>query len=114
MLIAAAILTASINIEIDLGSLFRAHRTKSPTVTCGIKTVGYHFMGAPGQKFRYAGENWTVPEEGWIELIADQRITTYRIGNRTLPLNDFPLNQFGFREVPIPAERPPIEKEMGQ
>ena len=115
MLIAVAVLTASINIEIDLAKLFGVNRNrKAPAVTCGIRTIGYRFVGAPGQKFRYAGENWTLPEEGWIELIADRRNTTYRIDNRTLPLADLPLDQFGFGEVQLPAAQSGTEKELGQ
>lgn len=111
MYLAAAIaLSASINLEIDLGSLVRTHRVQSPTVTCGIRTVGYRFAGVPGQEFRYAGDTYTIPAEGWIELIADRRKTTYRIHDRTLPLDGWPLNQFGFREVPLPK----FEKEMNQ
>ncbi|HEX2122905.1 MAG TPA: hypothetical protein VHL59_14835 [Thermoanaerobaculia bacterium] len=108
--LAAIALTASINLEIDLGALVRAHRPQTPTVTCGIKTVGYRFEGRPGQEFRYAGDTYVVPEEGWIELIADRRSTTYRIHDRALPLDVWPLNQFGFREVPLPK----TEKETNQ
>lgn len=109
MLIAALTLTAAINLEIDLGKLFNAHRLKEPAVTCGIKTVGYRFMGKPGRQFRYAGDKYTVPEEGWIELIADRRNTSYRIDDRKLPLDGWPLNQFGFREVPLPTQQSAIE-----
>jgi hypothetical protein len=115
MLIAAATLTAAISLEIDLGGLIRAHRTREPRVTCGIKTVGYRFEGKAGQQFRYAGDTYTVPEEGWIELIADRRNVTYRIDNRTIPLDGFPLNQFGFGEVTLPSPQPLIaEKETGK
>lgn len=105
MLLAAATLTAALSLEIDLGALFKANRIREPKVTCGIHTVGYRFSGKPGQTFRYAGDTYTIPEEGWIELIADRRNTTYRIHNATLPLDGFPLNQFGFGEVPLPTEK---------
>lgn len=114
MLVAAITLTAAISFEVDLGKLFNAHRLQEPTVTCGIRTVGYRFSGAPGQKFRYAGDEYTIPEEGWIELIADRRKTTYRIGDRTLPLDVWPLNQFGFRDVPLPTPQSQIEKEVSR
>lgn len=103
MLIAAAMLTAAINVEIDLGSLFRRNEPQAPAVTCSIKTVGYRFSGTPGQEFRYAGDTYRIPREGAIELIADSRRNTYSIGGRTLPLDAWPQNQFGFREVSLPA-----------
>ena len=109
MLLAAA-LTAAIHLEVDLGSLLKANRVKSPTVTCGIKTVGYRFSGQPGQTFRYAGDSYTIPEEGWIELIADPHKTSYRIGDRSLPLEVWPYNQFSFREVPLPTPQDLLEK----
>ena len=111
----AITLTAAISAEIDLGSLFKAHRLKEPAVTCGIKTVGYRFEGTPGQSFRYAGETFQIPSEGWIELIADRRSTTYRINDRSLPLDVWPTNQFGFREVPLPSpETTTTEKETAR
>jgi len=114
MLLAAAIVTASINIEIDLGRVFGAKRKQSPAATCGIRVVGYHFTGTPGRKFRYAGDTYVMPEEGWIELIADRRSKTYRIDNRSLPLDGFPLNQFGFAEVPLPSEQPAVAQEASR
>ncbi|HKR62959.1 MAG TPA: hypothetical protein VJZ00_04440 [Thermoanaerobaculia bacterium] len=102
MLILAVALTASINIELDLGTLIKHSAPKSPDVTCGISTVGYRFTGKPGQRFRYAGDTYLVPSEGWVELIADKRRTTYSFDGRTLPLDVWPKNQFGFREIPLP------------
>jgi hypothetical protein len=102
MILAAAVLTAAISLEIDLGALISAHRVKSPTVTCGIRTVGYRFTGKPGQTFRYAGDTYAIPEEGWVELIADRRKTTYRVDNRSVSIAEAPLNQFGFGEVELP------------
>ena len=102
MLILATILTASISVELDLGALLHRNAAKEPTVTCGISTVGYRFTGKPGQEFRYAGDTYQVPSEGWVELIADKRRTTYSIDGRSLPLEVWPKNQFGFREVPLP------------
>jgi hypothetical protein len=112
MLVAAVTLTAALSLEIDLGSLLKAHRVREPKVTCGIHTVGYRFSGKPGQTFRYAGDTYTIPQEGWIELIADRDKTTARVNNTTLPLDGYPLNQFGFGEVPLPDPLPSIaEKE---
>lgn len=104
MILASALLLASINVEIDLGALFnRAKAVQETTVSCGIATVGYRFSGQAGQEFRYAGVNYKVPAEGWIELIASRRRTTYAFAGRSLPLEVWPYNQFGFREVPLPA-----------
>jgi hypothetical protein len=111
MLILAAVLTASINL--DLTSLIR-HARKEPVVTCGIVTVGYRFRGKPGQEFRYAGDTYEIPEEGWVELIADRRRTTYAIRGRSLPLDVWPRDPFGFRDVPLPSPLPsPGSNEQG-
>lgn len=100
----AAVLTASINVEIDLGALVRRARTvETPTATCGISTVGYRFVGKPGQEFRYAGDTYVVPAEGSIELIAHPRRQSYAVSGRSLPLEVWPRDQFGFREVPLPT-----------
>jgi hypothetical protein len=111
MLILAAALTLGINIEIDLGALIRRHELREPKVTCGIHTVGYRFIGKPGQQFRYAGETWTLPREGFIELIADARRRTYSFEGRTLPLDVWPMDQFSFRQVPLPSPPPAVEQE---
>src|SRR5688500_6393987 len=100
-LAAAILLAASINDEIDLGLLFkRASAVQEPNVVCGISTVGYRFMGKPGQAFRYAGDTYIVPAEGTIELVASRRRTTYTFNGRSLSLEVWPRDQFGFREVP--------------
>lgn len=104
MILAAAILTASMSVEVDLGALLkRSKAVQSPAVTCGISTVGYRFVGKPGQQFRYAGDTYTVPGEGSIELIASPRRTSYAFAGRSLPLEVWPRDQFGFREVPLPT-----------
>ena len=104
MLLLATILTASINVELNLGGLFRkAESVQSSTVTCNISTVGYRFVGKAGQEFRYAGDTYVMPAEGTIELIAAPRRATYAINGRTLPLDVWPRDQFGFREVPLPT-----------
>lgn len=110
MLLLAVAFTASLNVEIDLGALVhRAKTVQSPNTTCNISTVGYRFVGTPGTEFRYAGDTYVVPSEGSIELIAHPRRTTYAIHGRSLPLEVWPRDQFGFREVPLPS--PAIEKE---
>lgn len=104
MILAAAVLTAAISIEVDLVALFKGARAaETSSVTCGISTVGYRFVGKAGQKFRYAGDTYRVPVEGSIELIAAPRRTTYAYNGRSLPLEVWPRDQFGFREVPLPT-----------
>lgn len=105
MIILAAALTLGINIEIDLGALISRQERKSPAVTCGIKTVGYRFSGAPGQQFRYAGETFTIPRQGYVEVISLSKVTTYSVADRALPLEDgvSPLDGFSFRWIALPA-----------
>ena len=105
MILLAAALSASINLEIDLGALVRRGRRveQNAAATCNISTVGYRFIGRAGQEFRYAGDTYVVPAEGSIELIAHPRRNTYAIDGRSLPLDVWPRDQFGFREVPLPG-----------
>ncbi len=110
MLILAAVLTASMNVDLNLATLIRKSQVTDPAVTCGIVTVGYRFRGKPGQEFRYAGDKYEVPREGWVELIADRRRTTYAINGRTLPLDVWPRDPFGFRDIPLPS---PITSNEG-
>ncbi|HYH07872.1 MAG TPA: hypothetical protein VEK11_12515 [Thermoanaerobaculia bacterium] len=103
MFIVAAVLTASLTLELDLTRLIRGAKA-DPKVTCGITTVGYRFRGQPGQSFRYAGDTWEIPREGWIELLADKRRTSYAIAGKTISLDDAsPRDPFGFREVSLPS-----------
>lgn len=101
MIILAAALTLGIQIEIDLTELIRRHTQRTPATTCGIKTVGYHFSGRPGQQFRYAGETFTIPAEGYVEVISFPRVKTYAFEGKTLPLEDgvSPLDGFSFRWI---------------
>jgi hypothetical protein len=105
MFIMAAALTLGINLEIDLTALIKRQERRAPTVTCGIKVVGYHFAGEPGQQVRYAGETFTIPAEGFVEVISLPRVTTYVANGRTLPLEDgvSPLDGFSFRWINLPA-----------
>lgn len=104
MLIAAAALTLSINLELDLTSLLKkARKAEVRGLTCGIKTVGYRFVGAPGQVFRYEGDQYVVPADGAIELVTGRRKTSeYEANGHVLPLDVWPIDQFGFRTVPLP------------
>ncbi|HEY0156268.1 MAG TPA: hypothetical protein VGF28_03160 [Thermoanaerobaculia bacterium] len=103
MFLLAAALTASISIDIDLSGLIRRANQAEPKATCNIVTVGYRFRGRPGQEFRYAGDTYQIPAEGWVELIADRRRTTFAMNGETFPIADSPRDPFGFRDVTLPT-----------
>ena len=105
MIVAAAALTMAISLEIDLTALLSRHNRRSPEATCGIKTVGYRFRGTPGRQVKYAGETFTLPREGFIDVISLKRVTTYSVDGRTLPLEDgvSPLDGFSFRWIDLPT-----------
>ena len=109
MLLAAAVLTLSI--EIDLTGLLRRYSDpRSPDgIACGIKVVGYHITGRPGQKFGYARETFTIPAEGFVEVIALPRVKHYTFEGRKHPLEDgvSPLGPFSFRWITLPASPDP-------
>lgn len=84
------------------------------TYTCGIRTVGWRFIGEPGTQFSIPRRTflwvtyhrWTIEKDGDIELIrVAGDLDHYRIDGRDLPLNVWPHNQYGFREVPVPRNR---------
>ncbi|HEX7706273.1 MAG TPA: hypothetical protein VF701_07440 [Thermoanaerobaculia bacterium] len=102
MFIAAAILVAAIGINPEVKPEAKKSVVAEPQVSCGIKTVGYRFTGEPGQQFRYAGATYVIPEEGWVEVVANKRQKNYLINGSTLPLVGGPHNQFGFLEVALP------------
>lgn len=104
MLIAAAVLTLSVSLEIDLtGLMKKARAAEVKGLTCNIRTVGYRFVGKAGQTFHYEGDTYVVPTDGWIELIASRRKTAeYHANGRALPLDVWPIDNFGFRSVPLP------------
>ena len=104
-MILAALLTATLTSQIDLSSLYAAANDgMTSKVTCNISTVGYRFVGKPGQEFRYGRETYSVPQTGSVELIASPRRTTYAFEGRTLPLDAGARDQFGFREITLPSE----------
>jgi len=103
MFLLAAVLTASMNVDLNLSVLIKRQQVQEPVATCGIKTVGYRFRGKAGQEFQYAGDKYQIPAEGWVELIADRGRTTYAISGKTLPLDVWPRDPFGFRDIPLPS-----------
>lgn len=92
---------AAISLTLDLGRLVQKQPSNPPAVTCGIKTVSYRFTGLPGREFRYAGETFRVPASGSIELIAS-RANDYSVDGKKLPLDVWPIDEFGSRTVKLP------------
>src|SRR5262245_42418746 len=86
---------------LSLAALLSRKPLVEPVVTCHKGTVAYKFVGAPGTAFRYMGETYTVPPRGWIELIRDGGDTNYQSGEKTLPLEVWPIDEFGTRTVPL-------------
>lgn len=103
MIVIAVVLAAGLNIEIDLGVLFKARR-KPPAATCGIRVAGYRVAGRPGQQFGYGGETFTIPREGFVDVISLPRVIHVSFEGRTLPLDsaDATLDDFGFRRIALP------------
>lgn len=93
-LILAASIQPSINIEIDLAPLWAAHYRRAGaqplSLRCGIKTVGYRWIGEPGRKVKYLGKTYSIGEDGTLELIASR----YSVPTGEWSEHD----QFGFRE----------------
>ncbi len=94
---------ALLAIKLNVASLFGKPNLHESKVTCHIKTVSYKFVGQPGFTFLYAGEQYSVPASGWIELLAVGGPAVYRVGARELPLEVWPKDEFGTRTVPLPS-----------
>src|SRR5947209_11213537 len=81
-------------------------RRPQPIATCHTGAVSYRFVGAPGTTFRYSGATYSVPNSGSIELVGHGDETVYQFADRKLPLDVWPINEFGTRTVPLPANAP--------
>ena len=78
------------------------HSSPRPVVVCHTGTVSYKFVGTPGATFTYAGAKYSVPNSGWIELLAEREDKGYLAASgRTLPLDVWPIDAFGTRTVPL-------------
>jgi hypothetical protein len=73
----------------------------APAVTCHSGAVSYKFVGAPGTQFTFAGTRYSVSAKGWIELLSGGE-QSYQANGRDLPLNVWPIDDFGTRSVPLP------------
>lgn len=94
------LLIAALATQIHFASIFH-HGASAPAPTCGITTVSYRFVGAPGTAFRYDGADYVIPAGGSIELIAGKNATEYQHAGRQLPLEVWPRDAFGTRTVPV-------------
>ena len=94
---------------ITLAALLSRRPAPQPVVTCHAGTVSYRFVGAPGTTFRYSGESFSVPKSGSIELIGHGGEREYQLADRALPLEVWPIDQFGTRTVPLPQSAIPQE-----
>lgn len=100
---ATALLLLSILPQVAVaGPSSRERSSEVKGLTCNIKTVGYRFVGQAGQSFRYAGNEFTVPAAGSIELVSSRKKTTYEIAGSVLALDGWPADQFGIRTVALP------------
>ena len=104
MIILAAALALSLDGKADLTTLNRRVAEVNPPMTCGIKVVGYHIAGTPGRQFRYGRSTYTIPSEGYVELIAPTRGTkAMSVDGRSLSLDEGALDGFGMRRIDLPA-----------
>lgn len=87
------------------------HHTPIAAPVCHKGTVSYKFVGTPGATFTYAGERWSIPANGSIELLTSE--TVYLAANgRSLPLDVWPIDAFGTRTVPVQAAPPDAMAEQ--
>jgi hypothetical protein len=76
------------------------HHSPVAAPVCHKGTVSYKFVGSPGATFMYAGERYSIPANGSIELLTSE--TVYLAANgRSLPLDVWPIDAFGTRTVPV-------------
>ncbi len=92
-------------LTLHLANLFRPAQLPTPKVSCGIRTVSYRFQGLPGQELWYDGVSYRIPATGTVEILASPGVADYQTAGRMLPLNVWPLDDFGTRTVPLPSER---------
>jgi hypothetical protein len=93
---------------VALTTLIATSAFAAPAVTCHSGTISYKFVGAPGTAFTYGGKSYTVPKNGSIELVRENREAAYLIAGKSLPLEVWPMDAFGTRTVPLPrAEAAP-------
>ena len=101
MMIPAALL--AIHLTFDIGPKPGGSRSsKPPVVTCHKGAVSYKFVGTPGTKFVYGGDQYVLPIEGTIEVISAPHASDYLLAGNKLPVDVGPLDAFGTRTVTVP------------
>jgi hypothetical protein len=87
------------------------HHSPVTAPVCHKGTVSYKFVGTPGATFMYAGERFSIPADGSIELLTSE--TVYLAANgRSLPLDVWPIDAFGTRTVPVQTTPPDASAEQ--
>src|ERR1700682_1605912 len=103
MMLVAAI---ALNVTIDLGPKPKGHSSRPPVVTCHKGAVSYRFVGTPGTKFAYGGDEYVLPIEGSIELLGARGSADYVLAGEELAVDVGPLDPFGTRTVDVPKPPP--------
>jgi hypothetical protein len=111
MIFAAAAAAVALNVTIDLGPKKNSASGRAPVVTCHKGAVSYNFVGTPGTKFSYGGDEYVLPIEGSIELLADRKSSEYILAGSRLPVDVGPLDAFGTRTVEIPMPEPQLQAQ---
>ena len=99
MLIVAAAITFNLNLA---RLVHRVAQVAPPAQECHVRVVSHKFVGTPGTAFTYDGDSYVIPLSGSIELIASKGADSYAAAGHQLPLNVFPLDQFGTETVRLP------------
>jgi hypothetical protein len=99
-LLLAALL--SVQFEVDLGPLVNHFRQSRPADTCGVRFIGYRFIGQPHQPFEYMGETYEIGDYGYVELIAGygRQSMQYKVDGVVVQIQHEPADVFlGFVDV---------------
>ena len=103
----ALVAAIALNVTIDLGPKRNVRSSRPPVVTCHKGAVSYKFVGTPGTKFTYGGDEYVLPIEGAVEIIAARGATDYLLAGDRLPIDSGPLDAFGTRIVDVPMPPQP-------
>lgn len=73
---ALAFITLTIG-NVEAGMWRNAERRADESRECNIKVTSYRFVGTPGTTVRYGRQNFTIPTEGAIEVVAKKRVDSF-------------------------------------
>jgi hypothetical protein len=96
-----SIFAAALVTQLHFASFFHRASVPAPTTSCRIDTVSYKFVGAPGTEFVYEGKNYSIPDTGAIELLADKKAEDFVVAGQRTRLDLFPKDAFGTRTVTL-------------